>query len=620
MPMSYSIFISYRREDSQIAVSSLHKDLLARFGMNAVFADTASIQLGDEWDDRILKSLEEAKIILVIIGNNWLCTEKDKPGQFRICSKDDWVRKEIETARSLKKLLVPVLIDGAKMPDYPDLPESIKDLCSIEAQRIIFQAGDNEGVETLVEFLEKKLKSLISPDELKESLENILAEKYEVIKNIGAGNRAKVYHGRDKGLDRDVAIKVIIDPAFNDDFVDSLKEAAKINDCVPNSISVLGAYVYKDPFHVIMPYLGGGSLRKIINQNEGRAFSCKEVKKILLDIGDALVKTHNNGMIKPDNNGLSHCNVKPSNIMLNNDEYYLNPLSRVQKNTKTAIIKKLSDVSTGAPQSDYLEELCYLAPEIFDTRPSNNSAKKTSEKIDQFMLGLLGYELLSGNIPGILSSINDLKENGISAFKPLKILTEIRNDCPYKFSKVIHKMIDYDPDNRYDRLEDAISDIEEVSFNVFEIAKESYARCLSAKDSGNNFFKTFYHQLKKISPEAAEKFKGKGIGESESNRQYSILREAIFILLLFGENELGDDEPNILTRIAEMHNRKNYNVSREAYNAFVDALTATICGLSPESPEPFDKQCKISKQESEIIRQAWIAALKPGIDYMISKY
>jgi hypothetical protein len=123
MPMSYSIFISYRREDSQIAVSSLHKDLLAKFGMNAVFADTASIQLGDEWDDRILKSLEEAKIILVIIGNNWLCTEKDNPGQFRICSKDDWVRKEIETARNLKKLLVPVLIDDAKMQDYPDLPE-----------------------------------------------------------------------------------------------------------------------------------------------------------------------------------------------------------------------------------------------------------------------------------------------------------------------------------------------------------------------------------------------------------------------------------------------------------------------------------------------------------------
>ena len=82
--MSYSIFISYRREDSQTAVSSLHQNLLERFGRNAVFADTDSIELGDAWDDRIRKSLEESKIILVIIGNNWLCVEKNHPGQLRI--------------------------------------------------------------------------------------------------------------------------------------------------------------------------------------------------------------------------------------------------------------------------------------------------------------------------------------------------------------------------------------------------------------------------------------------------------------------------------------------------------------------------------------------------------
>jgi hemoglobin-like flavoprotein len=235
------------------------------------------------------------------------------------------------------------------------------------------------------------------------------------------------------------------------------------------------------------------------------------------------------------------------------------------------------------------------------------------------MLGLLGYELLTGTIPPTISDMNDL-QNGVSAFKPLELLTKIRKDCPYRFSKVIHKMIDYDPDNRYDSLKDAIREIEDISFDVFEIAKDSYARCISGNDSGNRFFKAFYHELIKISPEAAIKFKGKGVGESETNRQYGILREAIFILLMFGENKLGDAEPNILSRIAEMHNRNNYDVSRESYKAFLDALLAAICGLSPDIPDPFDSQCKISKHESEIIRRAWLDALKPGIDYMISKY
>jgi len=610
--MSYSIFISYRREDSQAAVSSLYKNLLDRFGKNAVFADTASIESGEAWSERIGKTLEEAKLILVVIGDNWLCAEKDDPAQFRICSKEDWVRKEIEAAMALNKIIVPIFLDDIKRPSNPDLPESIINLWNIQARKIKLQAGDDGSLESLLEFLDKKLKSLESPDNLKENLENVLVDKYEIIKSLGDGNRAKVYQGRDKGLDRYVAIKAIINPVFNDEFIETLKTATKINDCVTNSISILGAYVTKDPMHVIMPYLQGGSLRRTINENEGEPLPYDYVKEVLLKIGNALVKIHQKEIY--------HFNVKPSNIILNNNEPYLNPLTRVQKIVKGAVIKKLSDTSAFSDAAVYKEELCYLPPEKFDNIPGNDPLPKGSEKIDQYMLGLVGYELLTGSIPDTVSDIADLRENGISAFKPLGSVAEIRKDCPHKFSRIIHKMTDYDPGNRYDSLEDALNAIEEVSFDHFEIAKDSYARCISGGDSGNSFFKTFYHELTRISPEAAVKFKGKGIGETETNRQYGILREAIFILLMFGENKLGENEPNILSRIAEMHNKNHYNISPESYKSFVSALTATICGSAPDIPEPFDPQCKISVNEKNLIKIAWQKALKPGIDYMIMRY
>jgi len=610
--MAYSIFISYRREDSQTAVSSLYKNLLDRFGKNAVFADTASIQPGELWDKRLRKTVEESKIILVVIGDNWLCVEKDNPAQLRICSKDDWVRQEIETAMSLSKTIVPIFLSDIKRPSYPDLPASIINLWNLQARKIKFQAGDDGSIEALIEFLDRRLQSLNFPDDLKENLANVLADKYEIIRSIGDGNRAKVYQGRDKGLDRYVAIKAIMDPTYNDDFIDTLKAAAKINDCVPNSISVLGAYVNKDPLHVIMPYLQGGSLRRAIIENEGEALPYDYVKNILLKIGSALIRIHEKQIY--------HFNVKPSNIILNNDEPYLNPLSRVQKITRTTVINKLSDVSNFSDATVYKEDLCYLPPEKFDRIPSNDPPSTSSEKIDQYMLGLLGYELLTGDIPATLSDIHDLRENGVSAFKPLPVLTQIRKDCPYKFARIIHKMADYDPNNRYDTIEDAIKDIQQVSFDHFEIAKDSYARCISGRDSGDSFFKSFYHELLRISPEAATKFKGKGVGESDTNRQYGILREAIFILLMFGENRLGDSEPNILSRIAEMHNKNNYDVTPESYKAFVSALTATICGLSPDIAEPFDPQCKISVNERNLIKNAWQKALKPGIDYMIMRY
>jgi serine/threonine protein kinase len=336
------------------------------------------------------------------------------------------------------------------------------------------------------------------------------------------------------------------------------------------------------------------------------------VKNVLLKIGNALIKIHQKQIY--------HFNVKPSNIILNNDEPYLNPLSRVQKIIRANIISKLSDPSNFSDATVYKEELCYLPPEKFDGMPSTDPPSKSCEKIDQYMLGLLGYELLTAAIPPTLTDIHDLRENGISAFKPLDILTNTRKDCPHKFARIIHKMTDYDPNNRYDSLEEAIKEMQEVSFDHFEIAKDSYARCISGSDAGNSFFKTFYHELLRTSPEAAIKFKGKGVGESDENRQYGILREAIFILLMFGENRLGDNEPNILSRIAEMHNKNNYDVTPESYKAFVSALTATICGLSPDVPQPFDPQCKISANERNLIRNAWQKALKPGIDYMIMKY
>jgi hypothetical protein len=52
-----------------------------------------------------------------------------------------------------------------------------------------------------------------------------------------------------------VIIKVISNSNFNNEFVDKLRVASKINDSVPNCISILGAYVDRDPFHIITTFL-----------------------------------------------------------------------------------------------------------------------------------------------------------------------------------------------------------------------------------------------------------------------------------------------------------------------------------------------------------------------------
>jgi|GEM_PF-2153106 len=612
--MDYSIFISYRREDNSSAVSSFLQRLQDKFGKNVVFADNDSISPGELWPDKIRKALEQAKIVLVIIGNNWLCKEKDNPDKIRLCSEGDWVRKEVETAQELKKIIIPVLADISEMPDHEGLPESIRILRNSQFSRIKFQPGDEKVVEAFLDLLSIKLKELDSPDEIRSNLQNVLAKKYKIIKNVGIGDKTNVYLGRDTGIERDVIIKVLSNREFNDEFVEKLRIAAKINDNVPNCISILDSYVDRDPYHIITTFLKGGSLRRIMNDRKGRPLPYSHIKNILLDIANSLRQTH-------DIN-LTHCNVKPSNIILDDTfNAFLNHLSRVSGLEANSLINKLSNRSAFPDESIYREELCYLAPEIFDENPGHGLLNEGNMKIDQYMLGLVGYEMLTGLIPDTLTDIHDLEEKGDGAFKKLRQVTEIRTDCPNKFSKIIHRMIDRNPEKRYESLDIVIDEINQVTFDSFEIAKDSFSRCVSGNDSGDEFFRTFYNRLiKKLPKDVAAQLKGQGIGKTKSHKQYAMLREGIFILLQFGQYRLMDNEPNILSRIAEMHNKSNYNISPQLYTIFLDALTDTVCGLPPDFPEAFDKQCNISVNEREIIKSAWLDALNPGITYMKDKF
>ncbi|MEJ7736672.1 MAG: serine/threonine-protein kinase [Chitinophagaceae bacterium] len=502
------------------------------------------------------------------------------------------------------------MIDGAKMPPPDALPDPIKRLSNHQFYEIKVNAGSNSGIDVLFNLLKKKLDKNNGPDELREMLEKVVANKYKIIEQIGRGATTKVYLAQDLSLDRYVAIKASENPAYNAHFIETLRDAAKMVEYIPNSVQILGACVEKDPVHVIMSYLKGGTLRAKIEDTDGRGLPLTEAHELLLEIGEALLKALDAG--------ITHCNVKPSNIILgSNNEPYLSPLCRLQKINIKFVLEKFSPKNRDPNESTYRENLCYLAPEIFD---NDYAAKDRYQKIDQYMLGLSGYELLTGRIPHTVSTYNELESEGINAFKELEKVGAVRKECPGKLSDIIHKMISINPTDRYESLREAMDEIKQVSFDALEIAKDSYARCISQNKTDNEFFKVFYAELIRISPEAADRFKGKGIGEEKRHRQYDMLREAIFILLLFAEKKLGSTEPNVLTRIAEAHNKSHYDISGPTYNHFVKALTNTVCGSPPTVPEAFDSHCRTNENERDRIKKAWEEALLPGLEYMKGKY
>lgn len=124
----HSLFISYRRADTQATAGRIDEHLSAQFGKDAVFRDDRTIRGGDRIRLRIEETLAKVRVVLVLIGKQWL-TLKDDEGRTRIEAPDDHLRTEIEIALASKTIrVVPILIEGASKPRREKLPASIREL------------------------------------------------------------------------------------------------------------------------------------------------------------------------------------------------------------------------------------------------------------------------------------------------------------------------------------------------------------------------------------------------------------------------------------------------------------------------------------------------------------
>lgn len=128
-----AIFIGYRRGDTADVAGRIYDALADRFGRERIFKDVDNIPFGAEFGDYIKSTLARCSVALILIGPNW-ADATDANGGRRLDDPNDWVRVEIETALATAGLqIVPVLINGARMPAADCLPESMQPLCKRNA-------------------------------------------------------------------------------------------------------------------------------------------------------------------------------------------------------------------------------------------------------------------------------------------------------------------------------------------------------------------------------------------------------------------------------------------------------------------------------------------------------
>jgi TIR domain len=130
--MSKKIFISYRHDDTRRAAKALCKALRTYLPRENVFIDD-EIPSGVDFTDYIMKSIDQADHVFILIGDKW--------ANRRLYDPADLLKAEVRRALD-RHVAVPILVDGARLPAESALPSDIKDLLGRQGYSIHERSED----------------------------------------------------------------------------------------------------------------------------------------------------------------------------------------------------------------------------------------------------------------------------------------------------------------------------------------------------------------------------------------------------------------------------------------------------------------------------------------------
>ena len=213
---------------------------------------------------------------------------------------------------------------------------------------------------------------LTEVDIVQESLKG----EYDILEELGRGGMALVYRGRDRELEREVAIKVLpFSLAFDAEFVERFQREARTSAQLehPNIIPIYRVGRAGRVIYFTMKYLRGGSLSTILTERQ--RLSPPDIRRLLLEAGNALGYAAQRGIV--------HRDIKPDNIMF--DEFGQVLLTDFGI-AKAASGQKLTGtgMSIGTPH--------YMSPE-------QARAQAIDGRSDIYSLGIVAYQCLAGVVP-----------------------------------------------------------------------------------------------------------------------------------------------------------------------------------------------------------------------------
>ncbi|CAN5734759.1 hypothetical protein BH18ACI5_BH18ACI5_06860 [soil metagenome] len=269
---------------------------------------------------------------------------------------------------------------------------------------------------------------------------------YEIKATLGAGGMGEVYRARDTKLNRDVAIKLLLnshdaDPVASQRFQREAQAVAALNH--PSIVTIYAIEEFYGRAFRAMELVEGRTLAEVISP---AGLPLPTVIDYGLQLADALSAAHTQG--------ITHRDLKPANVMQTSNgrlKILDFGLAKLRDEVGPQENTVASPTFTGAGQ--IVGTVAYMSPE-------QASSANLDHRTDLFSLGVMLYELSTGQRPfkgdssvSLLAAV--LKDTPQS-------VTELKPGLPREFARIVRRALAKDPEHRYQSAKDLRNDLQDL--------------------------------------------------------------------------------------------------------------------------------------------------------------
>ncbi|HSP33452.1 MAG TPA: protein kinase [Thermoanaerobaculia bacterium] len=282
-----------------------------------------------------------------------------------------------------------------------------------------------------------------------------LVGPYRILAPIGAGGMGEVYRARDDRLNRDIALKILSSELASSAehlrrFQQEAHAASALNH--PNIITIYDIGMAGDVAYIAMELVDGQDLRSLY---AGERLPLKTMLRIAVKAADGLAAAHERGIV--------HRDLKPENVMISRDGFV-----KILDFGLAKLVRPITETQSTAPHTTpgaVFGTVAYMSPE-------QASGKPIDFRSDQFSLGVILYELLTGRMPFSEATAAETLAAIIRVDAPLP--STVNDAVPPELDRLLARCLAKDPAERYASTRDLARDLREIRDRISNSSEPRY--------------------------------------------------------------------------------------------------------------------------------------------------